>query len=129
MVNHKCPALFLLTLQSQQLPAHSSELCPDPLLTPLLGSAGDGEVGRGRRDAGGGLCGHVLALRRQFPCQGVHVQRRGKSGCLHIPAFGSCCLSRHRLPLPYFLVCVCVCVVLPLAPGTVFTLCIQNNTT
>lgn len=69
----------------------------------------------------------VPSQRRPFPCQRVHVQRIGKPGCLPIPALGSHCLPCHTLPLPHFLVCG-VRVVLPLAPGTVFTLCIQNNT-
>lgn len=110
MVNHKCPALFLLTLQSQQLPAYCAPLSSAqiPSSLPCCDPQGMGKWAEEEEMQETGLCGHVLALRRQFPCQGVHVQRRGKSGCLHIPAFGSCCLSCHMLPLPYFLVCVCV---------------------
>lgn len=84
-------------------------------------------MGRGRSQTQATASVAVPSQWRQFPCQGVHVQRIGKPGCLPMAASGSHRLPCHTLPLPHFLVCG-VRVVLPLAPGMMFTLCIQNNT-
>lgn len=124
MVNHKCPALFLLTLQSQQLPAHSAELCPDPLLSPCCDPQGMGKWAEEEEMPETASAATSTAV-------SMSGSSRPEKREVGVPAHSSVWLMLSVLPhaASALFPCVCVCAVLPLAPGMVFTLCIQNNTT